>query len=1379
MLYTCSEKSGCNNFSVPTGLPIQNGDPAPNYTSCQFPKDTSSFGYGWNSAASERIIEDGSGNLTYKTSSGGFIRWLLDNGNYVPAFPGNYTEASKNPGSTDARYTLTFKDQTVLEFNSDGRIKRSIDRNNNQMVYTYNGTTGFLEKIDDLRGRTLHYDYGTRTDGQPVSIRANNLTTGRQTQFEYISSSDPNVPNRLQKIIDPEGNETVFSYYPSGLMETITDPRGIVSNRFFYDSFNRLEREVSYDETEIEYVYGFDPSSELDFVEVYQRDLAVTNPEPDRYTYTLYDPFGNPILVADLVDDSGPTPVFNVTQMFYNDPNSPFLMTARLDPNLTIVDYEYDANGNVTKTIDKDGNETLFAYADTVDSSPINPKHRNLVRLITRPDVTVDGVVTTYDDTELQYDANGNVSNIIDARSKVTTMTYTSDGLVETIQDRRGNTSEFVYEGTAFDGVSSRNLLQVKVPKGLVPADGFRTATMTYDAYDNVATVTNALGHQVTSLFDDLDRPDTVTDARGKVTSFFYQDDLLDEVHLPANNGSSSSVRKTSMSYDNSSRLIQVDRDVATTGPQELRVKYQYSSFSQLKELTRIKNGVERSFEMNFDQLGRQTSMTDPTAEQSTVSYAPFCVEQAQTSARGIRRRMSFNNRCLLTQVAVGDPDATDPLELSVTRELRTFLYDELGRLVLSAQDRGNGDPSDPDFGIPYTEGVQGIDKYVEVGTNVRFYIHDELDRLTELTYEDGRTAYWEYDDEGNVTKFTDPDGKVTRYEYYRDHLLYRVIVERPSQADRVFTYSYDAAGRLEEIEYPAGTGIKAHFVDDPDSPTPGSGFDENGNLRYLWYRKNGGLIRRFEWTYDDSNNRQSQLDVTPSKAVKQEFGYDFLDRLETVKRAEATTVAGLGALQLVSVYGFDESDNRIRFEIPNVNPALTQVFDYTFDDADNILTRTKSTNSVTDFIESYTHDEDGNVTSWSRSDTGETVSVQWDDFDRLVRISSSSQGRLQDNRYDVNGIRNRKLDKNGNSSLEYDVGISMSASRPGSGASAAPSISYVSGHLLMGAEVDGTFQWFIHNALSSVTDVLNDSGNVIKSYEFDEYGNPISVSAGEAAPKSFVGGLSVHDDTSDSGLWMMGHRHYQPTLGRFLSRDPIGHAGGMNLYSYANSNPSTFADPTGLFTGAEAAAAARVFIAQMETMIASGSGAAAAGPNPLILGTLMTGVIGQYLIDNYVEDYYSRAPDVLASGRTFAYVNQGGDAVGHLDTAMRFKKLADAKGATFSEPCPGGSINTNASRFGHTFTRHGQNSLRFIMMRFADPKFSENEQGQFLDDQAAAAFILANWPHNKRKAYSVPISAGVPARIVLRDGSFDVATHVLIKPRPRGNGISSAFPIR
>ncbi len=45
-----------------------------------------------------------------------------------------------------------------------------------------------------------------------------------------------------------------------------------------------------------------------------------------------------------------------------------------------------------------------------------------------------------------------------------------------------------------------------------------------------------------------------------------------------------------------------------------------------------------------------------------------------------------------------------------------------------------------------------------------------------------------------------------------------------------------------------------------------------------------------------------------------------------------------------------------------------------------------------------------------------------------------------------------------------------------------------------------------------------------------------------------------------------MGHRHYDAQLGRFLSRDPIGFSGGVNLYEYAGANPSTFADPRGLF---------------------------------------------------------------------------------------------------------------------------------------------------------------------------------------------------------------------
>jgi len=73
--------------------------------------------------------------------------------------------------------------------------------------------------------------------------------------------------------------------------------------------------------------------------------------------------------------------------------------------------------------------------------------------------------------------------------------------------------------------------------------------------------------------------------------------------------------------------------------------------------------------------------------------------------------------------------------------------------------------------------------------------------------------------------------------------------------------------------------------------------------MRYQ--KTNGALLRRFEYTYDDSNNRASFLSVTPAKAVLIEYGYDWFDRLTSVKRAEATSVAGLGTPQFTTLYAY------------------------------------------------------------------------------------------------------------------------------------------------------------------------------------------------------------------------------------------------------------------------------------------------------------------------------------------------------------------------------------------------------------------------------------------------------------------------------------------
>jgi hypothetical protein len=69
----------------------------------------------------------------------------------------------------------------------------------------------------------------------------------------------------------------------------------------------------------------------------------------------------------------------------------------------------------------------------------------------------------------------------------------------------------------------------------------------------------------------------------------------------------------------------------------------------------------------------------------------------------------------------------------------------------------------------------------------------------------------------------------------------------------------------------------------------------------------------------------------------------------------------------------------------------------------------------------------------------------------------------------------------------------------------------------------------------------------------------------------------------------------------------------------------------------------------------------------------------------------------------------------------------------------------------------------------------SNMPQGQFLDNQAAAKFIMENTSKLKNGAVSLPIPEGLPARIIMPDGTFKVATKVRLVPS--GKGIKTAYP--
>jgi len=69
-----------------------------------------------------------------------------------------------------------------------------------------------------------------------------------------------------------------------------------------------------------------------------------------------------------------------------------------------------------------------------------------------------------------------------------------------------------------------------------------------------------------------------------------------------------------------------------------------------------------------------------------------------------------------------------------------------------------------------------------------------------------------------------------------------------------------------------------------------------------------------------------------------------------------------------------------------------------------------------------------------------------------------------------------------------------------------------------------------------------------------------------ERSVRDWYGSLLLEQQDA-SGLLYRRNRYYDPQTGQFTQEDPIGIAGGLNLYGYANGDPVNFGDPFGLCT--------------------------------------------------------------------------------------------------------------------------------------------------------------------------------------------------------------------
>ena len=106
-----------------------------------------------------------------------------------------------------------------------------------------------------------------------------------------------------------------------------------------------------------------------------------------------------------------------------------------------------------------------------------------------------------------------------------------------------------------------------------------------------------------------------------------------------------------------------------------------------------------------------------------------------------------------------------------------------------------------------------------------------------------------------------------------------------------------------------------------------------------------------------------------------------------------------------------------------------------------------------------------------------------------------------------------------------------------------------------------GVSKWSHQDYLGSTKALTNSSETVTDTRQYDAFGLQTGSTGSTPTPFGFAGGWGYQSD--ETGLQLLGHRYYDPSTGRFLTRDPI--KDGRNWYGYCKNNPIKSVDPRGL----------------------------------------------------------------------------------------------------------------------------------------------------------------------------------------------------------------------